>query len=59
MLTIFRSLRVHQETLAALAFCRKSLEVEQMTVGLLRELASCLETARDRARFGAGMSVAE
>ena len=59
MLTIFRSLRVHQETLAALAFCRKSLEVEQMTVGLLRELASCLETARERARFGAGMSVAE
>ena len=59
MLTIFRSLRVHQETLAALAFCRKSLEVEQMTVGLLRELASCLEKARERARFGAGMSVAE
>jgi len=59
MLTIFRSLRVHQETLAALAFCRKSLEVEQMTVGLVSELASCLEKAREQARFGAGMSVAE
>ncbi|MGB5392159.1 MAG: zf-HC2 domain-containing protein [Thermoanaerobaculia bacterium] len=59
MLTIFRSLRVHQETLAALAFCRKSLEVEKMTVGLVNELASCLEKARERARFGAGMSVAE
>lgn len=59
MLTIFRSLRVHQETLAALAFCRQALEVERMTVGLVNELASSLEKARERARFGVGMSVAE
>ena len=59
MLTIFRALRVHQETLAALAFCRKALEVEQLTVGLVSELAACLETARERARFGVGLSVAE
>jgi hypothetical protein len=59
MLTIFRALKVHQETLAALAFCRKALEVEQMTVGLVSELATGLEKARERARFGVGLSVAE
>jgi len=59
MLTIFKSLNIHQETLAALAFCRKALEVEQMTVGLVSELASRLGRARERARFGVGMSVAE
>ena len=59
MLTIFRAHRVHQDTLAALAFCRKALEVEKLTVGLVSELAACLETARERARFGVGLSVAE
>ena len=59
MLTIFRALRVHQETLAALAFCQKALEVERMTVGLVNELAGYLEKARERARFGVGLSVAE
>jgi tetratricopeptide (TPR) repeat protein len=59
MLTIFRALRVHQETLAALAFCRRALDVERMTVGLVNELAGYLEKARERARFGVGLSVAE
>ena len=59
MLTIFRALRIHQETLAALTFCRKALEVERMTVGLVNELAGYLEKARERARFGVGLSVTE
>ncbi len=59
MLTIFSALKIHQETLAALAFCRKAQEVEQMTVGLVSELATCLERARERAGFGVGLSVAE
>lgn len=59
MLTIFGSLKIHQETLAALAFCRKALEVEKMTVALVNELGTRLETARERARFGVGLSVAE
>ena len=59
MLTIFSSLKIHQETLAALAFCRKALEVETMTVAFVNELGTRLETARERARFGVGLSVAE
>ncbi len=59
MLTIFSSLKIHQETLAALAFCRKALEVEKMTVAFVNELGTRLETARERARFGVGLSVAE
>ena len=59
MLTIFRALEVHQEALAALAFCRKAMEVEQATIGLVSELAKRLEEARQRATVGVGLSVAE
>ncbi|MGB5296282.1 MAG: zf-HC2 domain-containing protein, partial [Thermoanaerobaculia bacterium] len=59
MVKIFGALRVHQEALAALAFCRKAMEVEQMTAGLVRELGRRLEEARERASVGVGLSVAE
>jgi len=46
MLTIFHALRVNREAIAALVLFQKAVEVERVTLGLVRDLAAYLKSAR-------------
>jgi tetratricopeptide (TPR) repeat protein len=46
MLTIFRSLHIQREMIAALMFFQKAVEMETVTVRLITELAAYLERSR-------------
>jgi hypothetical protein len=47
MLPIFRSRDIHREALAALIVFQKAAEMEQLTLGLVEEVSTFLERARD------------
>lgn len=51
MLTIFHSLRIHREAIAALLLFQKAVEVERVTLGLMRDLAAYLKTSRHDPRL--------
>ena len=46
MLTIFHALRVHREAIAALVLFQKAVEMERVTLGLVRDLAAYLKSSR-------------
>lgn len=46
MLTIFHALRVHREAIAALVLFQKAVEMERVTLGLVRDLAAYLKNSR-------------
>ncbi len=48
MMPIFRALRVHREALAALLVFRRAVAMEQLTLGVIREVTAALEEARRR-----------
>lgn len=47
MLPIFRSRDIHREALAALIVFQQAAEMEQLTLGLIEEVSTFLEKARD------------
>jgi tetratricopeptide (TPR) repeat protein len=47
MLTIFRSLHIHREAIAALMLLQQAVEMETLTLGLITELAAYLERSRN------------
>lgn len=46
MLTIFHSLRINREAIAALVLFQKAVEVERVSLGLMRDLAAYLKSSR-------------
>ena len=51
MLTIFRALRVNREAIAALVLFQKAVEMENVSLGLMRDLAAYLKASRHDARL--------
>ena len=51
MLTIFHALRIHREAIAALVLFQKAVEVERVTLGLMRDLAAYLKSSRSDPRL--------
>ena len=47
MLPVFRSREIHREALAALIVFQQAAEMEQLTLGLIEEVSTFLEQARD------------
>lgn len=51
MLSIFRALRINREAIAALVLFQKAVEVERVTLGLMRDLAAYLKNSRHDPRL--------
>jgi hypothetical protein len=51
MLTIFHALRINREAIAALVLFQKAVEVERVTLGLMRDLAAYLKNSRNDSRL--------
>lgn len=51
MLTIFHALRINREAIAALVLFQKAVEVERVTLGLMRDLAAYLKNSRNDPRL--------
>lgn len=51
MLSIFHALRINREAIAALVLFQKAVEVERVTLGLVRDLAAYLKVSRQDPRL--------
>ena len=51
MLTIFHALRIDREAIAALVLFQKAVEVERVTLGLMRDLSAYLKSSRHDPRL--------
>ena len=51
MLTIFHALRINREAIAALVLFQKAVEVERVTLGLMRDLSAYLKNSRNDPRL--------
>ena len=51
MLTIFRALRINREAIAALVLFQKAVELENVSLGLMRDLAAYLKASRHDPRL--------
>ena len=51
MLTIFQALKINREAIASLVLFQKAVEVERVTLGLMRDLAAYLKNSRHDPRL--------
>lgn len=51
MLAVFHALRIHREAIAALVLFQKAVELERVTLGLVRDLAAYLKASRNEPRL--------
>lgn len=51
MLTIFQALRINREAIAALVLFQKAVELERVSLGLMRDLAAYLKASRQDPRL--------
>lgn len=51
MLRVFHALRINREAIAALVLFQKAVEVDRVTLGLVRDLAAYLKTSRQDPRL--------